>query len=158
MDKKDRKLGEEASVIVGRLVDSEPSTLNISQFDQLKSSLLSFFKERINSIQERERLKAKVEDSFLDDLQGGELTFSQRLSLYNSVSKQENASADSLLSIFRPTPGAPSILAENLGKTEDVNDSVDEFFNSLDSDSISALEKLGRMIQTMSKKEEKGEE
>lgn len=118
-------------------------------FVELKLDLLSFFKDRINRISSQEKLKERTEtelESFIDQ---GDLTFEQVLQVYRQVSTQTNNSADSLLSLFKPTPGAPSILADNLAKQEEKKDVYDELYEQFSGDQLQKIDKLNRLLSSM---------
>ena len=130
---------------VTRIQTSDP-------YVELKMNLLSFFKDRMSKITAQERLKEQVEQALELQLEGGDLSFEQILSLYRLVSTQNNASSDSLLSLFKPTPGAPSILADNLGRQEEDKNMYDEMYEDFSSDQLQALDNLGKILTSLNKK------
>jgi len=116
-------------------------------FYHLKLNLLNFFQDRIRRIISQETLKGQIEEKLSEKVEMDELDFNNLLTLYNSVSKQNNASSESLLSLFRPTPGAPSILAENLGTPEKSKDDWEEIYDSLTPDQLQKIDKIRRLLE-----------
>ena len=116
-------------------------------FYHLKLNLLNFFQDRIRRIISQETLKGQIEEKLSEKVEMDELDFNDLLTLYNSVSKQNNASSESLLSLFRPTPGAPSILAENLGTPEKSKDDWEEIYDSLTPDQLQKIDKIRRLLE-----------
>lgn len=115
----------------------------------LKRNLLEFFKERMNRISSQERLKERVEQELELLVDNSELSFDQLMRLHAQIAKNNNISTDSFLTIFKPTPGAPSILAENLAKKEESKDEFDEMYESLSSEQLRKLDKLSKLLETM---------
>jgi len=149
-----------ANDLLEKFGDNSEEAKNVSKvvyadpYVDLRKSLLVFFKDRMNRIALQDRLKERVEVELEASIDGGELTFEQLLRLHSQVSKSNNMSTDSFLTIFKPTPGAPSILAENLAKQEEKKDEFDEMYDNLSSEQLRKFDKLSRMMQMMSEKEE----
>jgi len=127
--------------------------LEYDPYVDLKKSLLDFFKDRMNRITVQERLKERIEQELETLVDNGDLTFDQLLRLHSQVAKSNNVSTDSFLTIFKPTPGAPSILAENLAKQDERKDEFDEMYESLSSEQLRKLDKLSKLLQVMSDEE-----
>lgn len=116
----------------------------------LRKDILSFFRSIMASVAKKEQLKEKIESSFLEDLEAEELSIQDRMSLYKLISSQSNIAADSILSIFKPTPGAPSLLADNLSK--DTNeDHFDKMYDSMKPDDLQKMDKLMKVLQTITR-------
>lgn len=115
----------------------------------LKRSLLDFFKDRMSKITAQERLKERIEVELEAIVERGDLEFDQLLRLHSQIAKSNNISTDSFLAIFKPTPGAPSILAENLAKQEERKDEFDEMYDNLSSEQLRKLDKLSKLLQMM---------
>ena len=116
----------------------------------LRKDILSFFRSIMASVAKKEQLKEKIESSFLEDLESEELSIQDRMSLYRLISTQSNISADSILSIFKPTPGAPSLLADNLSK-DTKEDHFDKMYDSMKPDDLQKMDKLMKVLQTITR-------
>jgi hypothetical protein len=127
-------------------------------FIELKLELFSFFKERIGRITAQEKLREKLEQELETQIETGTLSFDQLLTLYNSVSKQNNISSESLISLFKPTPGVPSILAANLAEKEEKKDIFDDLYDKFNSDHLQKIDKLSKVLSAISKETSKSEE
>lgn len=134
--------GSETSKRVKQIQENDP-------FMDLKLNLLNFFKDRISQITAQERLKQRIEEEIEAFVERGDLTFEQIMSVYNSVSRQNNSSADSLLGLFKPTPGAPSILADNLAKQEEKKDVFENLYDEFSSEQLEKMEVINRVINTI---------
>jgi hypothetical protein len=75
------------------------------------------------------------------------------MSLYKLISTQANLSAESVLSIFKPTPGAPSLLADNLSK-DTKEDHFDKVYESMKPEDLQKVDKLMKLLQMMKKDED----
>lgn len=140
----------EASKKVAAVQNSDP-------FAELKVSLLSFFKDQMNRISVQERLQQRIEEELESHLDRGELTFDQLMRMHSQVTKQNNSSVDSFLGIFKPTPGAPSILAANLAEQEKERDVFDEIYDDLNSDQLQKLDRLSKLLEMMGKERDDSE-
>jgi hypothetical protein len=148
--------GEE---LLSKLNDTNPMqkrVIEISNSDpllRLKTSIFEFFVEHLKDVSSQERLRAKVQESFLEDLENYEepLTFQERMSLYKLISKEANSSSDSILGLFKPSPGAPSILAENLSREENKDDIFEEIFSEMNVEERNSMEELRKLLDRMDK-------
>jgi hypothetical protein len=104
----------------------------------------------MSSVSKKESLKEQIENSFLEDLEGGQLSIQDRMSLYKLISTQASLSADSVLSIFKPTPGAPSLLADNLSKDRE-DDHFDKMYANMKPDDLQKMDKLMKFLQMLPK-------
>ncbi len=132
------------------------SITNEDPFMRLKLNLLEFFSSRLNDISKQEELREKIADSFLNDLDNEDepLTFQQRMQLYKLIASQSSGSADSILSLFKPTPGAPSILAENISKEEKRDDMFDDIYKDMSSEDLQAIDTLMKIMENMKNKKD----
>jgi len=121
-------------------------------FEELKSTLIQFFNSRIHAIIDQYDVKTEITNSLREDLQSGALNFDQKMRFLKQVASEESISSDSLMSLFRPTPGAPSILASNLSKSVDSKDLIESMYDSMSSDDLSHLETLSHFIEKLSEK------
>ena len=76
------------------------------------------------------------------------MTLQERMSLYKLISTQSSIAADSVLSIFKPTPGAPSLLADNLSKNAQ-EDHFDKTFDAMTPEELQKIDKLMKFLQSV---------
>jgi len=69
----------------------------IDAMDDLKNEVIGFFKNRIASITRAERIKELMYQQLEVNIQGGELSFEQMMTLLMRLDRDNNDSADSLL-------------------------------------------------------------
>lgn len=124
---------------VQKVIDSDP-------FIQLRQDLLEFFRSRINEIQKHDGFIKEIEDSLREELDSGNLSFEEKMRLYKTITAQSLSSQDGILSLFRPTPGAPSILAQNLSEKEEKADRYEELFDKLSSKDLQKIDKLTKFL------------
>lgn len=145
-----KKLGEEKNEVTV-IANSDP-------FYVLRTDILVFFRQIMKDVEKKDSLKSELEESFLEDLRGnGEepLTFQQKMSLYKLISTQSNISAEGILSLFKPTPGAPSLLADNISKDTEV-DKFDEIYEGMSPEELQNVQKFMTMMnKAYSEKEDK---
>jgi len=123
---------------------------NSDPFFVLRTDILAFFRHIMAETQQKDTLKNELEVSFLEDIRGNneeEITFQQKITLYKLISTQSNIAAEGILSLFKPTPGAPSLLAENISKDKEL-DKFDEIYEGMSSDE---LQKVQKFMTVMSK-------
>jgi hypothetical protein len=145
-----------SSSLINKLDEKEKDIKVFSETDPmytLRKDILSFFQNIMESVSKKETLKEKIESSFLEDLESGELSVQDRMSLYKLISTQANLSAESVLSIFKPTPGAPSLLADNLSK-DTKEDHFDKVYESMKPEDLQKVDKLMKLLQMMKKDED----
>jgi len=112
-----------------------------------RSDILNFFKDRISAIASQELIKNKVEQALLEKLESDELDFDQLMHLYSSVSKTSLTSVESIMSLFKPVPGAPSILADKVVESEGVEDKYKDIYDSMSPKELEKLDKLFKLLQ-----------
>lgn len=141
------------SSLIKKLDDKEKDVKVFSEVDPmliLRKDILSFFQGIMASVSKKESLKELIESSFIEDLESRELSFQDRISLYKLISTQANISSDSILSIFKPTPGAPSLLADNLSKDRE-DDHFDKMYANMKPDDLQKMDKLMKFLQMLPK-------
>lgn len=141
------------SSLIKKLDDKEKDVKVFSEVDPmliLRKDILSFFQGIMASVSKKESLKELIESSFIEDLESRELSFQDRISLYKLISTQASISSDSVLSIFKPTPGAPSLLADNLSKDRE-DDHFDKMYANMKPDDLQKMDKLMKFLQMLPK-------
>lgn len=129
----------ESQKIVSKTKNSDP-------FVELKLDLLKFFRDTMKQISERDRLKSRIEEELFAFLERSELNFDQIMTLYRTVGKMSHDSSDSLIGLFKPTPGAPSILASNLSEKDEKKDVYDQLYEEFNAENLQKIEKLNKLI------------
>jgi hypothetical protein len=131
-------------------INKEVSALkNADPMLELKSDILKFFKSHIERIESQEKLRSTIQEELLAQIERGEVNFDQLHSLFNSVSKQETTAAEAIISIFKPTPGSPSTLADVLGGRDDVQDEYEQAYENMSSEDMQKVDKLYRMMKKL---------
>jgi hypothetical protein len=96
--------------------------------EDLKNEVMGFFKNRIASISRAERIKELIFAQFESDIEGGTLTFDQMMSLLMRLDRDNNDSADSIISMFRPAGnGSGSLLTDIVRPGSDKSDIAQAF-------------------------------
>lgn len=133
-----------ATELITKLEETN-SVARVDSFEDLKNTIIGFFQLRTKVISKLETFRAKVETSLLEQLESGDLKFGELYSLYNMVSNQINNASDSIVSIFKPVPGAESILAKTLGE-DDHKDKVEEFYNTLSPEELRKIDSFTKAV------------
>ncbi len=140
------------SALINKMGEKEKDIQVYSETDPmltLRTDILQFFRGIMNTVGEKEKLKGEIEKAFFEDLASETLTFQEKLSLYKLISTQSNIAAESILSIFKPTPGAPSLLADNLSK-DTKEDHFDKMYESMSGDDLQKMDKLMKVLNALS--------
>jgi hypothetical protein len=102
----------------------------IDSMEELKQEVLCFFKNRIAAISRAEQIKDLVFQQLEHDIAGGELTFDQKMTVLMRLARDNNDSADSIISMFRPSGnGQGSLLTDIVRPGSDKSDIVKAFEN-----------------------------
>lgn len=129
----------------------------LNQVDALRSDIFDFFKDRMMRIRQAEILKMKAQEALEDQLDTGELNFQQILTIFTTASRESRNSAEAIISLFKPVPGANSILADSLGNAQKPDD-YEEMFESMSQDELRKIDGLYKMLKSMIKKESEEKE
>ena len=117
-------------------------------FYGLKRDLVNFFSNRMGEIKAKDSIQRRIIEKIGDMLETDELSFEQLMAVYKTVSNDSRYSTDSLLAIFKPVPGTPSVFADSVAqkdKDQDVFDKVYEEMSSEDLENVDVLLKLLRV-------------
>lgn len=112
----------------------------------LKQELLSFFQERIKSVSSHEVLKTKVERALLEKLETDELGFDELMIMYNATSKNSFMSSDSLISLFKSSPGSPSPLIATVGKDDTEDDQIRKKYEGMSPEDAAKIDIISRAL------------
>lgn len=121
---------------------------NEDPMEELKKEVLSFFKTKIAAIKRSEAVKELVYNQLESKIQGGELGFDQLMQVLARLDNGSNDSADSIISMFRPTVNGTSALTEIVRPAEDSSDIVKAFAN-YSSEDLQAIEKTMHTIRVI---------
>lgn len=146
---------EEANNLLNSLedVNIDDQIRAIQSYDlleDLKKDVYKFFSQRLSYIQDKESFTEKVQKKLEEFLDRDELNFDQILSLYRLGLSKTSEATDSITSLFRPTPGAPSPFADNIAKSKESDDFENSFENMTPED-LRKLDKVFRAMLAMSK-------
>jgi hypothetical protein len=130
------QMEEEASNIMRALdspaLASDARALQvIDSMEDLKNEVMGFFKNRIASISRAERIKELIFTQFETDIESGHLNFDQMMTLLMRLDRDNNDSADSIISMFRPNGagGGGSLLTDIVRPGSDKSDVAKAFEN-----------------------------
>lgn len=126
-------------------------------FYGLKKSLVDFFKTRMREIDKKDRLQSLIMDKFTEMIETDDLEFEQLMGVYKMVSSDNRYSSDSILSIFKPVPGSPSLLAENVAQKDERQDAFEQVYEGMDSTDLENINKIFQLLNAMKKKKEDDE-
>ena len=112
------------------LMNAARAIQNIDAMEDLKNEVLDFFKNRIASISRAERIKELVFQQLENQIQSGTLSFEQFMILLMRLDRDNNDSADSIISMFRPSGvGGGSLLTDIVRPVTDKSDITKAFEN-----------------------------
>jgi hypothetical protein len=98
--------------------------------EDFKNGVMGFLKNRFASISRAEHIKELIFAQFENDIQGGRLTFDQMMSLLMRLDRDNNDSADSIISMFRPAGnGGGSLLTDIVRPGSDKSELTKAFEN-----------------------------
>lgn len=123
-------------------------------FFGLKKDLVSFFGNRMDEIKGKSKIIDKIVEKLEDMVDSDELEFEQLMTVYRTISNDTRSKTDSLLSIFKPTPGVGSVFAENIARKDEKEDAFDKVYNNMSSEDLENVDKLLKIINTMKRREE----
>lgn len=121
---------------------------NEDPMEELKKEVLSFFKTKIAAIKRSEAVKELVYNQLESKIQGGELEFDQLMQVLARLDNGSNDSADSIISMFRPTANGASALTEIVRPSEDSSD-IAKAFAGYTSQDLQAIEKTMHTLRVI---------
>lgn len=119
----------------------------VDSMADLRDSLAGFFKDRVKTVSESEAFRAELIADLRMDLSSGKLTFDQKLVLLSRISSEANEAASDLISIFRPSPGAPSIFQEMTSKQTGKN--MEDAYKNYTPEQLQRIDALYRYISSV---------
>jgi len=115
----------------------------------LRTSIFAFFESQMDTIGRREKILAKAQIRLEDFLDNSEVPLETVVNIYRLVSTQSGQAAESLIGLFRPTPGAGSPLAAAMSKTVEEEDPAEVMFKSMTPAQLEKLDLMYRLFQSM---------
>jgi len=108
MSERSDQMGQEAEELINALETPAFATearalQTMDAMEDLKNEVLGFFKNRIAAITRAEHIKDLVFQQLEQDIQGGGLSFDQKMTVLMRLARDNNDSADSIISMFRPS-------------------------------------------------------
>lgn len=130
-DQLDREARELAGAIESPALASDAMAMRaMDAMEDMKREVLGFFKNRIASISRAEHIKELIYHQFESEIEGGELSFDQKISLLMRLDRDNNDLADSIISMFRPSGNSGgSLLTDVMRPGEDKSDIARAFAN-----------------------------
>lgn len=121
--------------------------------ESLKLSVFQFFSRVIDGVDRRERLRQKVQDVIERrvDRDGDTMQLDELRGLYASTSSEVNKASEAIISLFRPVPGAPSLLANSMGSDHAGEDDPNDFYQRLSPHEREVFERLRVMMDSATK-------
>ena len=121
----------------------------VDPVDDLKMAVFEFFKRTIESIDRREQLRQKIQVILEHriDLEGDTMQLEELRSLYMMVSAEADRANDSIIGLFKPVPGAPSLLVNNVGAVGGGEGDPDALYNRLSPEDRAVFERFRVMVE-----------
>ena len=120
------------------------------EFRDLRMQLFSFFKERMGAISAKEKILQKINERMLQYVDNNdEITLEEMQSIYRMYAADSREATDSFLALFKPTPGTPSLLAQNISEKEEKKDKFDELYETMSPEDLQKLDKLVKVFKSM---------
>lgn len=129
----------------------------IDEFRDLRMQLFSFFKTRMGAISAKEKILQKINDRMLDYIDmNDDISLEEMQSIYRMYAADSREATDSFLALFKPTPGTPSLLAQNISEKQEKKDKFDELYDSMSAEDLQKLDKMLKLFKNVdSSSEEK---
>lgn len=124
-------------------------------FFGLKRDLVNFFSNRMEEIKSKDSIQRRIIEKIGDMLEMDELSFEQLMAVYKTISNDSRYSTDSLLAIFKPVPGSPSVFADSVAQKDEKQDMFDQIYEQMSSEDLENISKIYQLLQVMGKDSEK---
>jgi hypothetical protein len=124
---------------------------NTDPLGEMKQNLIQFFKDRTDIIRKGDHLRDSLYEKFLRKIEGDELTFDQMMSVWRLLGSDNNNSADGLLGVFRPVPGAQSLFLE-VSKPVDKDEELKLAYKNYSAEELQTIEKTMGHLAILAKK------
>ena len=112
----------------------------------------------MEEIKSKDSIQRRIIEKIGDMLEMDELSFEQLMAVYKTISNDSRYSTDSLLAIFKPVPGSPSLLADSIAQKDEKQDAFDQVYENMTSDDLANIDLLLKLMRTVKKSETETEE
>ena len=126
-------------------------------FFGLKRDLVNFFSNRMEEIKSKDSIQRRIIEKIGDMLEMDELSFEQLMAVYKTISNDSRYSTDSLLALFRPTPGVSSPFAENVAQKDEKQDVFEQVYEKMSSEDLENIARIHQILQVIGKNSNKEE-
>lgn len=133
-----------------RLKNDALRAANTDSLGEMKANLIQFFKDRIETIKESDTLRKAFYQKMMDMLERDTLTFEQVVTGCKLLGNESNTASDSLLNIFRPVPGAQSLLLE-VSRPPDKDEELKTAFKNYSAEELQAIERTMGHLASLAK-------
>lgn len=139
-----KEAGELIDALENPQVEEEATDIRQKDpFDILKSTLVSFFQNRLSTIEKEESFRKQVKDKLLEKVQEDEVSVPQLIQLLRGENKDITDAADSIFRMLRPTQdGHVSPFIEPSKK-----DDADDPFQDINASDQEKLHMLYRLVE-----------
>jgi hypothetical protein len=115
--------------------------------ESLKKEVLGFFTNRIAAISRAEQIKDLVFQQLENDIVGGELTFDQKMTVLTRLARDNNDSADSIISMFRPAANGQGSLLTDIVRTGTDKTELARAFENYTPEELRKIDSAARIIR-----------
>jgi len=118
------------------------------EFRDLRMQLFSFFKDRMKAISSKEKILQKINERMMLYVENADdIPIEEMQSIYRMYAADSREATDSFLALFKPTPGTPSLLAQNISEKEEKKDKFDEMYESMSAEDLQKLDSFVKMFK-----------
>lgn len=139
---------EEVDALIQSL-DGETTELTTKQYnsaEELANSIYLFLENQLQAIQKQEAFKSVVVKSLIDKIQTEELEFNELIRLFETISRQENNSVETIMNTLRPNSNGAGV-GDRIFRRD--NDEVGGgTFDSLSSKDRVAIDRFMRLLNS----------
>lgn len=119
----------------------------VNPFDELRFSLMSFIKNRLEEISSQASLLEAVEGAILQKIANNEITVPQLIGLYKTIRRETTISADGVFALLSPNKeGENPLLAGDVTKADQLSDTI---YNDLTDEDQIRVDTLARLISSL---------
>ena len=143
----DREIDNVGTELLNKMQDKQINNevqviQEMDEFRDLRMQLFSFFKDRMQAISAKERILQRLNTRIEEYVDSEDMTRVEMQSIYRMYAADSREATDSFLALFKPTPGTPSLLAQNISEKEEKKDRFDELYESMSPDDLQRLDKF----------------
>lgn len=144
MSEKKEAIDNDIIELTTKLQDStiaEPKSGIIEPVDDLRNTMISFFKKRVEVLRQQDEFKEVIQDSIIHKIVNDpSVTIPQLTNLLNVVISQSNLGNESIISLFKNGQGSSPFFSMKAASTSEAG------FDELSSDKLQTADKLKRLL------------